>query len=465
MANFEKGSKKLLNAWAFYDWANSVYTLTIASSIFPIFYSALFLSEIKVVNAFGFEFKSTALITFVTAFTFLVVAFTSPILSGIADYVGNKKNFMKFFCYTGGLGCIGLYWFSLEYIHLSLLFYFMGLIGYWGSLVFYNSYLPDIAYPEQQDRVSAKGFSMGYFGSVLLLIINLAMVMKPDWFGFDVSISKDIIASGNEAEIELAMQKAKDSASIEAMKISFITVGLWWILFSQYTFYILPKGVSKGHKVTKAVVFNGLRELKVVWNQLKGNLRLKRYLIAFFVSSMAVQTIMLVAVYFGEEEIAWGDDAAKTTGLIGSILIIQLVAVLGAFLTSRASAKFGNIKTLIVVNFIWLCLCIYAYFMQTPMQFYIAAACVGLVMGGIQSLSRSTYSKFLPENTTDTTSYFSFFDVAEKIGIVIGMIIYGTIDQITGSMRNAILFLVVFFFAGIILLFRVPKNNPEININ
>ncbi len=437
MANFEKGSKKMLNAWAFYDWANSVYTLTIASSIFPIFYSALFLSEIKVIQAFGFEFKSTALITFITSFTFLVVAFTSPILSGIADYVGNKKNFMKFFCYTGGLGCIGLYWFSLEHIHLSLLFYFMGLIGYWGSLVFYNSYLPDIAFPEQQDKVSAKGFSMGYFGSVLLLIINLIMVMSQD-----------------DGESKLQM-----------MRYSFITVGIWWILFSQYTFYILPKGVSKGHKVTKAVVFNGLKELKVVWNQLKENLRLKRYLIAFFVSSMAVQTIMLVAVYFGEEEIAWGDDAAKTTGLIGSILIIQLVAVVGAVLTSRASSKFGNIKTLIVVNFIWLCLCIYAYFMQTPMQFYIAAACVGLVMGGIQSLSRSTYSKFLPENTTDTTSYFSFYDVAEKIGIVIGMIIYGTIDQITGSMRNAILFLVVFFFAGIILLFRVPKNNPEININ
>src|SRR5690606_17478289 len=270
-----------------------------------------------------------------------------------------------------------------------------------------------------------------------LLIVNLVMVMSQD-----------------DGESKLQM-----------MRYSFITVGLWWILFSQYTFYILPKGVSKGHKVTKAVVFNGLRELRVVWNQLKENLRLKRYLIAFFVSSMAVQTIMLVAVYFGEEEIAWGDDAAKTTGLIGSILIIQLVAVVGAVLTSRASSKFGNIKTLIVVNFIWLCLCLYAYFMQTPMQFYIAAACVGLVMGGIQSLSRSTYSKFLPENTTDTTSYFSFFDVAEKIGIVIGMIIYGTIDQITGSMRNAILFLVVFFFAGIILLFRVPKNNPEININ
>ena len=432
MNKLKKGSKKLLNAWAFYDWANSVYTLTIASSIFPIFYSALFLSEIKNIEAFGMIFKSTALITYVTAFTFLVVAFTSPILSGIADYVGNKKSFMKFFCYVGGFGCIGLYWFSIENIHLSLMFYFMGLIGYWGSLVFYNSYLPDIAYPEQQDSISAKGFSFGYVGSVLLLIINLAMVMTQD--------------TGEE--------------KMQMMRYSFITVGIWWVLFSQYTFYILPNGVSSGHKVTKDVVFNGLKELQIVWSQLKENLRLKRYLTAFFVFSMAVQTIMLVAVYFGEEEIAWGTDGDKTTGLIGSILVIQLVAILGAYLTSKASSKFGNIKTLIVVNVIWMALCFYAYYMQTPFQFYLAAGFVGLVMGGIQSLARSTYSKFLPE-TEDTTSYFSFYDVAEKIGIVIGMVIFATIDQITGSMRNAILFLFVFFLIGIVLLLRVPRE--EVN--
>ena len=430
MNQLKKGSKKLLNAWAFYDWANSVYTLTIASSIFPIFYSALFISEIKTVYAFGLELKSTALITFVTAFTFLVVAFTSPLLSGIADYVGNKKNFLKFFCYVGSAGCIGLYWFSLDHIYLSILFYFMGLIGYWGSLVFYNSYLPDIAFPEQQDGVSAKGFSLGYFGSVLLLLLNLAMVMSQE----------------------------DGESKIQMMRYSFITVGIWWVLFSQYSFYWLPKGTSSGHKVTKAVVFNGFKELRLVWKDLKQNLRLKRYLYAFFVFSMAVQTIMLVAVYFGEEEIAWGNDEAKTTGLIVSILVIQIVAVLGAVLTSKASAKFGNIKTLIFVNCIWMCLCFYAYFMQTPMQFYIAASMVGFVMGGIQALARSTYSKFLPE-TEDTTSYFSFYDVAEKIGIVIGMIIFAFIDQITGSMRNGILFLFVFFLAGIILLFRVPKEN------
>ncbi|GGW62007.1 UMF1 family MFS transporter [Winogradskyella epiphytica] len=444
MSEIQKGSKKLLNAWAFYDWANSVYTLTIASSIFPIFYSALFISQTeKTVAAFGIVFKSTALITYVTAFTFLVVACMSPLLSGIADYIGNKKNFMKFFCYVGGLGCIGLYWFNLESIHISLLFYFMGLIGYWGSLVFYNSYLPDIAFPEQQDRVSAKGFSLGYLGSVLLLVVNLAMVMYPDTF----YIKENIDESG----------KVIETAAQVGMRYSFVMVGLWWILFSQYTFAILPKGTSQGKEVTKDVVFNGIRELKQVWIQLKQNLRLKRYLLAFFVFSMAVQTIMLVAVYFGEEEINWGGDDAKTFGLITSILVIQLVAIIGALLTSRSSEKFGNIKTLIVINFFWMALCFYAYFMESPFQFYVAAGLVGLVMGGVQSLARSTYSKFLPE-TEDTTSYFSFYDVAEKIGIVIGMVIFATIDQVTGSMRNAILFLVIFFIMGIVLLFRVPKN-------
>lgn len=439
MKTYPKGSKTLLNAWAFYDWANSVYTLTIASTIFPIFYGALFVTDNKYIHVFGTEVKNSALISFVTAFAFLVIAFISPILSGIADYIGNKKVFMKFFCYTGGLACIGLNWFSLDYIYLSLVFYFLGLIGYWGSLVFYNSYLPDIAFPEQQDSISAKGFSLGYLGSVLLLIINLAMVMKPDWFGI----------TGTEGE-----------AAMKAMRYSFITVGLWWIIFSQYTYYILPKGVKTRRKVTKEVLFNGFKELKHVFEAIKQNTRLKRYLRAFFVYSMAVQTIMLVATYFGEQEVDWGGEQEKTMGLIVSILVIQIVAILGAFLTSKASAKFGNINTLIVVNFIWMALCFYGYFVETPTQFYITAMFVGLVMGGIQALSRSTYSKFLPE-TTDTTSFFSFYDVAEKIGIVIGMVIYGSIDQITGSMRNSILFLFIFFLIGIILLYRVPRKTEQ----
>ncbi|MFC7357344.1 MFS transporter [Jejudonia soesokkakensis] len=458
MADLAKGSKKLLNAWAFYDWANSVYSLVIASAVFPIFYGTLFSrANVETVTVFGGAIRSTPLITYTTAAAFLCVAIMSPLLSGVADYVGNKKNFMKFFCYLGGLSCIALYFFSLENIYISLLSYFFGLIGFWGSLVFYNSYLPDIAHKEQQDRISAKGYSLGYIGSVILLILNLAMVMFPGVFGFDISIPQSIADTGTDAEIATAMETAKGAASIKAMQVSFITVGIWWIGFAQYSFYFLPKGYKTTHKVTTKVLFNGFKELKSVYNSLSENIKLKRYLAAFFVYSMAVQTVMLVATYFGEQEIGWGGDDEKTLGLIVSILIIQLVAVVGAVLTSRASSKFGNIPTLIVINLVWVIICVVAYFISAPIQFYITAGFVGLVMGGIQSLSRSTYSKFLPQ-TKDTTSYFSFYDVAEKIGIVVGMLLYGIIDQVTGSMRNSILFLVLFFAIGVFLLFRVPKN-------
>lgn len=440
MQPLQKGDKKLLNAWAFYDWANSVYSLVIASAIFPIFYNALFkIRGNNYVDVYGYHFKDTAMITFVTALAFLLVALMSPILSGIADYVGNKLAFLRFFCYLGGLSCIGLYWFNLHNFFISYTIYLLGLIGFWSSLVFYNSYLPDIAYPEQQDRVSARGFSMGYLGSTILLIVNLAMVMSPNTFGI----------TGDSGE-----------AAMKAMRISFLMVGFWWIGFSHVTYYFLPKGVSTGHKVTREVILDGFHELKLVWKELKKNVVLKRYLLSYFVFIMAVQTVMLVATYFGAEEIKWETESQKTTGLIISILVIQLVAVVGAFFTSRASGKFGNIKTLIFLNGFWAILCIVAYFVETPNEFYATAGFVGLVMGGIQSLARSTYSKFLPD-TTDTASYFSFYDVTEKVGIVIGMSIYGVIDQVTGSMRNAIVFLGVFFLAGMLLLMRVPKNNAS----
>lgn len=428
MATLEKGSSKLLNAWAFYDWANSVYPLVISSSIFPLYYGFLFPKDNPNVLFMGYEFKSTALISFVTAFAFLCVAFISPILSGIADFAGNKKRFMQFFCYLGALSCIGMYWFTADNIYFGIVCFFFGLIGFWGSLVFYNSYLPDIAHKEQQDSLSAKGYSMGYIGSVILLALNLYIILGKE---------------GQEA--------------LDAMRMAFAMTGIWWILFAQYAFWFLPKGNKNADKITKDVFFNGFKELKKVQSQLYHNLRLYRYLVAFFVYSMAVQTVMLVATYFGEQEINWSTDSEKTTGLIISILVIQLVAVIGATLTSRASEMFGNIRTLIVINVIWAIICVFAYFVTEPIHFYVTAGFVGMVMGGIQALSRSTYSKFLPK-TEDTASFFSFYDVAEKIGIVIGMAIYGTIDQITGSMRNAIVFLMVFFVAGLLLLLRVPKN-------
>ena len=428
-----KGSKKLLNAWAFYDWANSVYSLVISSAIFPIYFAALF-ADNNQIQFLGYSVKNTAMISFVTATAFVFVAFMSPFLSGIADYIGNKKRFMKFFVYLGSISCVGLYWFDLDSIFIGFGFYFLALIGLWSSLVFYNSYLPDIAYPEQQSSASARGFSMGYIGSVLLLLVNLAMVMNPSMFG--------IPGEGG-------------AASMQAMKYSFVMVGIWWAVFSQIPFYYLPKG-THDRKVSKAILWNGFKELRQVWYQLQNLSNLKRFLPAFFMYSTALQTVMLIAAYFGEEEIAWANNDEKTIGLIVSILLIQLVAVVGAQLTAYTANRIGDIQTLIIINMIWAGLCVYAYYVTTPVQFYIAAGSVGMVMGGMQALSRATYSKMLPE-TEDTTSFFSFYDVTEKIGIIIGMSLFGIIDQITGSMRNSILFFLILFIAGGLLLTQVPQ--------
>jgi len=436
MPSHKKGDKKLLRAWASYDWANSVYFLVISSTIFPLYYGFICGDQTHL-EIFGMRLKNTALISYVTAMAFVVIALWSPILSGIADYMGNKKRFMQFYCYLGAASCIGLYWFEIQNIYWGLLFYFLALVGAWSSLVFYNSYLPDIAFPEQQNRISARGFALGYIGSVLLLLLNLFMVLKPDVFGI----------TGNVGE-----------ASLKAMRYSFISVGVWWFAFSHIAFYHLPRG-NKDKVYTKDIFFNGYRELKSVWKSLKSLHFLKRYLGAFFVFSMALQTVMLVAAYFGEQEISWSAEE-KTTGLIVSILLIQIIAIFGALMSSKLANRWGNIKTLILLNVIWVILCISAYFIYEPIEFYVVAGFVGLCMGGIQSVARSTYSQLIPE-TIDTTSYFSFYDVAEKVGIVIGMLMYATVDQVTGSMRNAILFFVVFFFVGGILLIRLERGNKK----
>jgi UMF1 family MFS transporter len=435
MSNLIKGDKKLINAWTFYDFANSSYPLVITSAIFPIFYVNETAPKnpdtgevaTDVVTLLGCNFKNTEIYDYVVALSFIIVSLSSPILSGIADYSGNKKRFMQFFCYLGSLSCASLYFFSKDFLFWGMLSILFASVGYWGSVVFYNAYLPEIAEPEDHDKVSAKGFSMGYLGSALLLIINLLIISNYDLFGF----------------------VDKKSAS----RFSFLTVAIWWICFAQIAFLKLPKG-TKNHSDGGNVIFKGFKELAKVWNELKHIKRLKRYLLAFFTYSMGVQTVMLVAVMFAKKEIVGIEDS----NLIISVLLIQFVGMGGSFLFSRLSKKIGNIKALGVSLFIWIGICIGTYgFVFTPNAFYVVACFVGLVMGGVQSLSRSTYSKLLPE-TEDHASYFSFFDVCEKIGIVIGMFSFGLIEGLTGGMRNSILALIFFFITGFLILLTIPKT-------
>ncbi len=433
MQKLEKGNKKLLNAWAFYDWANSVYSLVITSSIFPLYFGFLFSKENPNITFYGNEIKATALISFVTAFAFLSVAILSPILSGIADYLGNKKRFMQFFCYFGALSCMSLYFFDPIRLELGMLSVFLASIGFWNSLVFYNAFLPEIAEPDQHDKISARGFSMGYFGSMLLLVICLAIVMSVP----------------NEVETKT-----------NAMRYCFILVGLWWIGFSQITYRVLPHNVYN-KKVEKGILWRGFRELKLVYKEFKKTYRLKRYLTAFFFFNTGVQTVMLMATIFANKEITW-PGGNGSSGLIIAILLIQILGATGAFVMSRLSTKIGNIKTLIIAVIFWIGICAAAYLVKTPIQFYFLASGVGLVMGGVQAMARSTYSKFLPE-TTDHASYFSFYDVTEKIGIVLGTFFFGFVEAWTGSIRYSVISVALFFIIGLIMLFRVPKEEKRLH--
>lgn len=415
-------SKKVINGWAMYDWANSAYSLVITSTIFPVYYAAITTTKEhgdKVV-LLGKTFVNSSLFNFSVSFSFLLIAFLSPILSSIADYRGNKKRFMQFFCYLGGIACCSMFFFKADTLMLGIIAFILAAIGYCGSIVFYNAYLPEIAEEKDQDRVSAKGFSLGYIGSVLLLVFCLIMVMKPGWFGITDN-------------------------SLPA-RISFVLVGIWWIGFAQITFFVLPPSRKKIDDNKKNILTNGFTELQKVWRQLKTMPVLKRYLGAFFFYSMGVQTVMYAAAIFGSKELHLAGDQ-----LIITILIIQIVAIAGAELLAKFSKLFGNIPVLIFAVIFWILICAGAYFIQTSFQFYVIATCVGFVMGGIQSLSRSTYSKFLPE-TKDTASFFSFFDVCEKVGIVIGTAVFGLVDQLTGSMRNSIIFLILFFLVGLVFL-------------
>ena len=423
---YKKGDKKVLRAWAFYDWANSVYALVISTAIFPLYFGSLF-EDSQYVEVFGINYKNTALIQHTSTLVFICLAILIPILSGIADHKKNKVSFLKFFCYLGSLSCIGLYFFTIENIYIGLLFYFLALFSFWASLVFYNSYLPEIAFPHQQDKVSAEGYSYGYVGSVLLLLINLFMVLFPSTFGFE--------------------------DTIEPMKISFVMVGLWWAGFSQYTFHYLPKNQIQSPKkdiLKKSILFGGFYELKNVWKLIKKQESIKKFLLAFFVFSCALQTIILIATYFGEQEIIWR-EGEKQIGLIISTLLIQLIAILGAMYTAKLSEKIGNIQTLIFLNIFWFILCVGGYFIKYSYEFYVVAALVGLVMGGIQALSRSTYSKLIPA-TENTCSYFSFYQMCMILSISLGTFMSGIIDQLTGSLRNSIIIFAVIFIFGAMLL-------------
>ncbi len=430
-----KNNKKIIRGWAMFDWSNSAYNLVITSTIFPAYYTIITTTKEHgdKVTFFGRTFVNTALSNYTLSVAYLIMAVLLPLLSSMADFRGNKKIFMKIFTYLGGLACMGLFFFELKTLEFGIICFALAAMGYIGGVMFSNSYLPEIATVDEQDRVSAQGFAYGYIGSVLLQIICFVFVLKPEWFGIS-------------------------DASFPA-RFSFLLVGIWWIAFAQIPFSLLPSGSPNKEKINRQVIHSGYQELIKVFRRVRSARVLRRFLSAFFFYSVGVQTIMLVAASFGEKELHLG-----TSKLIATILIIQIVAIAGAFIMSSLAKIIGNIRVLILVVLIWIAVCVASYFVSTAGQFYVVAAVVGLIMGGIQSLSRSTYSKYLPENTPDTASFFSFYDVTEKLAIVIGLAVFAFIEE-RSNIRNSALTLSVFFILGlfmlIVLLFTKKEQKAE----
>jgi len=429
----ELNKPKVLNAWAFYDWANSVHSLTITSAIFPIYYpiAAIMVgsSTPGLLDIFGVSIPNTAVYSYTISIAFLFLAFSIPLFSGISDYLGNKKSFMKGFCYLGALSCMALYFFTKGNYWLGTIAFLFSIIGWGGSIVFYNSYLPEIASPDKFDHLSAKGFTLGYIGSVLLLIQNLTMVLKPEWYG---GISGDV-----------------------ASRISFLTVGIWWIVFAQIPFYFLPKSKILKEKDHTTWWLGGLKELQKVLQEVQQLPDIKNYLSAFFLYNMGAQTVLFLGALFGGQELK-----LPAQSLIITILIIQLVAIPGSYTCAYLSRKIGNIKAIAAIVFIWILVCFYAYTVVDEFNFFILATAIGFVMGGIQANSRATYAKLCPSGEKDTASYFSLYDVCERLSTVIGTAIFGIFIQVTGNMRNGVFFLIFIFSLSFIFIFNLLKMNP-----
>lgn len=438
----QKGNKKVIQGWVMYDWANSVYQLTIASTIFPIYYNQITRQGTDNFNVsfFGYEIINTVLYSWAIAAAYLVVALFTPLLSSLADYTGRRKTFMQVFTWLGALSCGALYFFDPNHLELGIIAFALGTIGYGGSIVYYNSFLPVIAEEKDQDRISARGYSIGYLGGVVLLLFNLFMILKPDFFG----ITDDLLPA----------------------RISFVTVFLWWIGFSQITFRRLPRYTYRKRRKDKEtnIFLAGYIELDKVFQQIRKSKRLSFYLAGFFFVMMGLLTVMFMAATYGEKEIGLKDDI-----LILTVLIIQLVGMGGAWLFSRLSGRIGNLKALLISVFSWIFICIGAYYISSSFQFMVAAFFIGIVMGGTQALARSTYSKMLPSNTTDHTSFFSFYDVMEKLATVAGTFSFGIIEAFTGSMRYSVLAIATFFIIGIVFLIftmrvEIIENYKTVNI-
>lgn len=424
-----ESSKKVVRGWVLFDWANSAYSLVIVSTIFP----KIFLYELGETSTFlGINFgNSSAIYTSAISFSYLIILLITPVLGGIADYGGYKKRYMQFFTYLGVLACVMLYFFDSNHIYLGVLGAILGSIGFSGSMVFYNAYLPEIVPVKDQDKISARGYAMGYLGSSILLILLVVLSSYPS----------------------LLFVKTK----LEVFKIGFILVGLWWFGWSAITFKVLPQNKPTHKGNVTSYIKEGLKQLRIAVKSIAKNKIIKRFLIAFACLSLGFQTLWIISPIFAASVIK-----LEGSELIVIVLIMQFVGIIGSMIFSRISKAKGNILSLSLTVIVFIIVCLAASTTTSKQVFYGIAILMGFAMGGMQSMSRSTFSKLIVDEVNHA-SLFSLYDIIEKSSILIGTALVTLVYAFNISMFNVpsekfvLLLLGVFFIIGLFLLLGLFK--------
>ena len=400
--------KKILRSWKMYDWANSAFATTIMAAVLPEFYSSVAGSTLDKTTATSYWGYSNTI-------AMLLIAIAAPILGAIGDHSGAKKRFLGGFAFVGIVATgllIGIG--SGMWVFASLLYIF-GRVGFGGGNIFYDSLLPHVASPEEIDRVSAEGYAYGYLGGGILLALNLLMILKPAFFGIP------------------------DAAW--ASRISFLSVALWWAIFSIPIF----KNVSEPRVViardeSPNPLKAGYQRLRKTLKDIRRFKELAKFLVAFWLYNDGIGTIIIMAVIFGAE------IGIGRTHLIGAILMVQFIGIPFTVLFGRLPKRLGARKSILLALGIYTIIAILGYFMQKPAHFWLLAFLVSMVQGGTQALSRSMYASMAPASKSG--EFFGFYNVSSKFAGIIGPTLFGVVGQLTGTSRISIISIIIFFLAG-----------------
>ncbi|PKO13616.1 MAG: MFS transporter [Chloroflexi bacterium HGW-Chloroflexi-10] len=411
-----KSHKKEINAWAMYDWANSTFATTIAAAVLPVYYSSVASANLAPNIA-------TSNWAFTTTIALVLVAILGPVLGAMADFTGGKKRFMSVFVIIGVTGTALLFFVQSGDWLMASAFYVVGSIGFAGANVFYDSLLPHIAREDEIDQVSSRGYAMGYAGGGILLAVNLAMIML-----------------------------SPDHLTVLMTRLSFLTVSIWWLVFTIPLWRNVkePERRVQASEISYNPVKASITRLLHTFSEIRKYKELSKFILAFWLYNNGIGTIIFMATIYGTEL------GFSSTVTIGTLLMVQFVAIPFAFLFGWLAKKIGTKPAILLSLGIYTLIAIGGYFLQIEIHFIILGFFVATVQGGSQALSRSLFGRMMPKSKS--AEFYSFFSVSEKIAGTVGPLVFGLVSRIMSSSRLSIVSLIIFFALGGFLLTRVDEK-------